>query len=91
MSEYDIVELARRIQRIEIVLFHAPLPVFEELDKHINHILMDGYPIESKERADASPCLENISESCEVFTMLDVGPAHDDGDTQKTASTDVDG
>jgi len=66
----DVVDLARRLQRLEVLLFRVPLPNFCILDNHLTKLLETAH-------VEADKCYEDgISQAaapvnCEIFDMSD--------------------
>ena len=76
------LELSRRVQRMELLLFNASFDTFAKIDAHITSILSQGCDEGSDEDKVEDPCSDIFPESCEVFNLCeDMSPPSEDGPT----------
>ena len=86
MDDSNVVDLCRRIQRIELLLFRTPTPLFEKFDAHISNILHEDSLVRSEEAL--APL--SIPETCEVFALSDDAfLASEDGDSWLDDTGDI--
>jgi hypothetical protein len=74
-----VVELARRLQRIELLLFAAPEDSFRKLDDFITGILSEEWDDGSDEEQVGILPMAKLPESCEVFSLDDDMSLGDEG------------
>lgn len=77
----SIVDLARRLQRLELLLFRLPEPDFEKLDAHILFLV-------GSSQTDMEPSALEIPTGCQVFDLSESSSSADEGATALECSTD---
>jgi hypothetical protein len=71
LPSMSIIDIARRIQRVELLLFHMPDADFQKLDAHITKLLAGSLD-------DAEECLTaeaeepSLPKTCEFFNICEV-------------------
>jgi hypothetical protein len=87
-AEYrsEFVELSRRVQRIELLLFNASTDAFTKLDEHIADILSGDCERGGDEDSAIIHSVTGLPESCEVFCLSEGDPLpNEDGLIPKDA------
>lgn len=80
-----LLKLEREVKRIELLLFHSPMPDLLNLDKFITGILNQGCYEGSDEEKAYLPSETVVPESCEVY-CIDDDSSHGDGVIQQLFS-----
>jgi hypothetical protein len=57
----DIVDIARRLQRLELLLFHVPVPDFAKLDAHLARLLNDAQDMDNCDAHGSNAGIESKS------------------------------
>ena len=68
----DIIDVARRGQRLELLLFRFPEPDFCKLDTHLSKLLHEAQ-IEGDDLSEAYTFEDSSLWNCEVYDMSDDG------------------
>ena len=87
-TKTELVELARRVTRMELLLFSTPDDAFAALDKHIATILCRESELGGDEE-DSTTSSVSIPQSCEVFCMSDDTIAHGEDGVPMASITEV--
>jgi peptidoglycan hydrolase CwlO-like protein len=77
LQDLDVISVARRVQRLELLLFNMPEVDFSPIDSFIANILSTG--LQAEVNANRLQSTSVLNGSCEFFSLTDeCDAAHDD-------------